>query len=368
MPRVSIIVPGHNAAADWADCLGSVQEQSFQDVEVLWVDSASTDDSLDSIRRSHPGVRIVSLTANAGFRGGCRAGAAEATGDILVFLNQDTVAEPEWLARLVAGFDRPDVGMAAPLITLHDRPDRVNVAGNSFFYWGLYGSRGEGAPVETFARAEELGAVSGCCFAIRRPLWEELGGFSADYDAHDTGWHAGYEDLDLGWRARLAGWRIVLCPDSRVRHKYIRKGWAGARLHALFHGFLLTGLRNYQARSLLLLSPLIVLTCIGLLLRAACDSPTACARLCGSLSWLWRNRRLVRGMRARVQAARHVPDLALLPFMAAAPEAWRRRFPHAVAWVALATGKILYGAGLRVLELLSPSRCTDRRQRDVLAG
>lgn len=356
MPRISIIVPAHDAAGDYAECLASLRRQSHADFEVVWVDSASTDGSLAQVRAEHDWVRVVALDHNAGFRGGCRAGAEWARGEILVFLNQDTAAEPGWLERLVAAFDRPEVGMAAPLVTLHERPDRVNVAGNAFYFWGLYGSRGLGAPVDEYPREQELGAVSGCCFAIRRRLWDALGGFSTDYDAHDTGWHACYEDLDLGWRARLAGWKIVLRPDSRIRHKYAKKPWGGPRLNALFFGFILTGRRNYQRRSLLLLAPLRVLTCCGLLAWAALDSGETFRRLCASLAWLWTNRDRVREMRRRVQAGRRVADLAVFPFTAAAPEAWRRRFPAVLAWIVLRAGRFLYGTGLHGLEAIAPGR------------
>lgn len=354
MPRISIIVPAHNAADDYAECLGSLRREAGADLEVVWVDSASTDDSLARIRMEHDWVRVVALGHNAGFRGGCRAGAAAAHGEILVFLNQDTVAEPDWLGRLVAAFDRPEVGMATPLVTLHDEPERVNVAGNAFYFWGLYGSRGLGCPASDYRSEQELAAISGCCFAIRRGLWDSLGGFSADYDAYDTGWHACYEDLDLGWRARLAGWTIVLRPDARIRHKYSKKGWSGPRLNALFFGFILTGWRNYERRSLLLLAPLRALTCCGLLAWAALDSGKTVRQLCGSMAWLWTNRHRVREMRRRVQAQRRVADLVILPSMETAPEEWRRRFPASLAWCALHAARLCYAAGLCGLEAVAP--------------
>lgn len=356
MPYVSIVVPAHNAADDYAECLACLRAQTLRDFEVVWVDCGSTDGSPSRVRAEHPWVRVMSLAHNAGFRGGCRAGAGEADGRVFVFLNQDTAAEPEWLERLVAGFDQPEVGMVAPLVTLHDRPDHVNAAGNSFYFWGLYGSRGLGAAVGDFPGDQQLAAISGCCFAIRRDLWDELGGFSADFDAHDTGWHAGYEDLDLGWRAQLAGWKLVLRPDSRVRHKYSPKGWRGPRLNALFFGFILTGRRNFQRRSLLLLAPLRLLTCCGLLLWAALDSRATFRQLCGSLAWLRRNRGLVGDMRRRVQAQRRVADLTLLAWMETAPRAWRLRFPAVLAWGALRAAMLCYGAALRGLEAIVPSR------------
>lgn len=361
MPHVSIVVPAYNAADDYAECLACLRAQTLQDFEVVWVDCGSTDGSTSRVRGEHPWVRVISLDHNAGFRGGCRAGAGEAAGRVFVFLNQDTAAEPEWLERLVAGFDRPEVGMVAALVTLYDRPDRVNVAGNSFYFWGLYGSHGLGAAAGDFSQERPIAAISGCCFAIRRDLWDELGGFSADFDAHETGWHAGYEDLDLGWRAQLAGWKIVLRPDSRVRHKYSPKGWHGPRLNALFFGFILTGRRNFQRRSLLLLAPLRALTCGGLLLWAALDSPATFRQLCGSLAWLRRNRGLVRDMRRRVQAQRRVTDLSILPSLETAPQAWRRHFPAALAWGALRGARFCYGAALRGLEAIVPSRSEPTR-------
>ena len=97
-----------------------------------------------------------------------------------------------------------------------------------------------------------------------------------------------------------------------------------------------------------------MLTCCGLLAWALLDSGTTFRQLCGSMAWLWTNRERVREMRRRVQAGRRVADLALLSVMETAPEAWRRRFPAVLAWLALHVARVCYGAGLRGLEAIVP--------------
>lgn len=136
----------------------------------------------------------------AGFAETCNAGAARTTADILVFLNDDTVVQTGWLEALT----QPLSG-----------PEGVAIAGAALFYpdgqiqhTGVFLRRDPAGRLEAYnrrsqAKAGPVPAVTGACLAIRRDVWDELGGFDESYVN-------GYEDVDLCLRAREAGHEVVL--------------------------------------------------------------------------------------------------------------------------------------------------------------
>ena len=313
---ISVIIPAYNARDDYVTCLNALQRQSRRDFEVIWIDSASADGSADAVAREVPWVRLVREQVNQGYRGGARLGADKATGKFLIILNQDIDCEPDFLAELVGPLEAdPSIGMTAPLILLYDERDRVNEAGNTFHFSGLYGSRGLGDHAEKYVAPSEIGIASGCCFCIRADRWRALGGFSEDLEVIKTGWHAGNEDQDLCWRLRLGGQRIMLMPASRLYHKFTKKPWSGPRLNACYCCYWLTLIRNYRWRSLLALAPFAAFT-LGLLwlkgLASGWSNVKLMLRTQVALLVNWRE--LLR-MRRRVQSARSVSDRAIVAVM-----------------------------------------------------
>ncbi|MBM3853599.1 MAG: glycosyltransferase family 2 protein [Verrucomicrobia bacterium] len=315
-PAISIVVPLFNAAGDYTACLDSLARQTRRDFEVIGVDSASTDGSADLIARDFPWVRLIREPSNLGYRGGARKGAAAATGRCLVIMNQDVECACEFLAELMRPLETDGcIGMTAPLILLYDRRDTVNEAGNAFHFSGLYGSRGLGDPREKYPATVEVGLASGCCFCIRRELWEALGGFSSDFDLIPTGWHAGNEDQDLCWRLRLAGFTIKLVPGSVLYHKYVSKPWSGARLNGYYCNYWLTLLRHYRWRTLVVLAPFGTFN-LGLLWLKAATGGWDTFRRLGRTQWLLvANLGAILEMRRRVQARRKVPDREIVAAM-----------------------------------------------------
>ena len=163
---------------------------------------------------AYPQVTWLRSPHNSGFGGGNNLAARRARGEYLAFLNPDTTVEPGWLEALIAALEAdPQAGMATSKILLMDDPSRINTCGNDVHISGLTLCRGMGAPANDYNQVEEVAAVSGAAFVIRRGLFEQLGGFDPAYFMY-------MEDTDLSWRARLAGWRILYVPASVVYHDY----------------------------------------------------------------------------------------------------------------------------------------------------
>lgn len=212
-PRASIIVPVYNQLHMTLACLRALAEAGDEcGFEVIVVDDGSSD-ATPELLPSVPGLVFHRNRENLGFIGACNAGAARARGEFLVFLNNDTTVQPGWLDALLATFSRyPDTGLAGSQLVYPD--GRLQEAGGIIFADGScwnYG-RFEDPAHPRFNFVREVDYCSGASIAIRRELFESLGGFDAHYAP------AYYEDTDLAMRVRRQGLKVRYQPASVVVH------------------------------------------------------------------------------------------------------------------------------------------------------
>lgn len=112
---VSVVIPSWNGRRLLEACLASLRTQTLPDFETIIVDNGSDDDSVAFLRERHPEVSVVELEANLGFAGATNEGIRRAHGRYIVFLNNDVIAQPAWLAELVACAERhPRAAGVAP--------------------------------------------------------------------------------------------------------------------------------------------------------------------------------------------------------------------------------------------------------------
>ena len=211
-PDVSIVIVSWNGREHLDLCLASVAAQAGVAAETIVVDNGSTDGTADVIRSRYPWVRLVRLEENRGFTGGNNAGAREARGRFIAFLNNDTAADPGWLRALRSGIDEPG-GFAlttSRIVYMHD-PGIIDSAGDSMLRCGGAFKRFHGDPVSAAPRTEEVFGVCGAAFLLPKAVFDELGGFDEDF-------FASHEDVDLSYRARLRGYRCRYVADAIVRH------------------------------------------------------------------------------------------------------------------------------------------------------
>ncbi|MFZ0545389.1 MAG: glycosyltransferase family 2 protein [Candidatus Promineifilaceae bacterium] len=214
MPEASIIIPHWNGRQHLEICLTALRNQTFTNFEVILVDNASTDGSQAYIREQFPEVRLVELPENRGFTGACNAGYAAAGGEYIILLNNDTEADPGWLAALIAAFERyPNAGSLASKMLLFDRRDHFHTAGDYYRMDGRPGNRGVWQEdCGQYNKEEQVFSACGGAAAYRRSVLEKTGFLDEDF-------FFSCEDVDLGWRIHLAGKEVWYIPTAVVYHK-----------------------------------------------------------------------------------------------------------------------------------------------------
>ena len=214
--------------------------------QVVVVDNGCTGPSLDPLR-DRPGVTLLEPGTNTGFTGGCNLGAAATDADFLAFINSDALVEPGALAALVAVAARPEVGLASASLRLAATPELLNTDGNPVHVLGLSWAGHLGEPASSYATEKTITSATGAAVAVRREVWDALGGFTEEFFAY-------CEDADLSLRCWQQGWDVVYVPDAVVLHHY-EFGRNPAKFYLLERNRLAMVLSLYQARTLLLLAP-----------------------------------------------------------------------------------------------------------------
>lgn len=215
-PLVSVIVTNYNGKGYLANCLDSVLKNQYPHFELILVDNASTDDSLKAAKDtfgSDPRLIIIRNTENLGFSGGNNVGFDFSKGEYIVFLNNDTIVDGDWLVTLVDAMQNDhSIGLAQSKILVMDG-GRVQTVGLLFSnYLVRKHSLGENFAAATeFQPVFEVPIASGASMIARRALIEELGLFDPKVPFF-------YDDTLLSFKVWLSRKRVVTVEKSKVRH------------------------------------------------------------------------------------------------------------------------------------------------------
>jgi GT2 family glycosyltransferase len=217
--HIAVIIPNWNGKEHLVVCLNSLRQQTHASFEVVLVDNGSTDGSAEYVETEFPEVKIIRLEENKGFSAAINQGIMESDGDVVAILNNDTEAEPQWLAEMARVFDDdPNVDFCASKLLLFDRRDILHSAGDFYGEDGVPGNRGVWErDSEKYSRQELVFGACGGAAAYRRSMLRKIGLFDEDLVAY-------CEDVDLNWRAQMAGHKCMFVPTARVYHKLSATG------------------------------------------------------------------------------------------------------------------------------------------------
>ena len=216
--KVSVAVLSWNGRQHLEACLPALRDQQPPgcEWEVLLLDNGSTDDTVAWVRRHHPEVRLITSPVNLGFCAGNNRLVAEAEGDAIVLLNNDTRPAPEWLGELVEALGQAGDDVAAVSGRIVDwTGERLDFAHGVMTFDGHAFQLGFGRPLaeaEIPTDGAELLFACGGNMIVRRESFLAAGGF-------DEGYFAYLEDVDLGWRLWAGGERVTFAPLAVVHHR-----------------------------------------------------------------------------------------------------------------------------------------------------
>jgi len=212
--RATIVIPVFNKANFTFHCLRALaKEIDFNTTEVIVVNNASTDETGRLLSELRGFIRVIDNEENRGFVDGCNQGAAAATGEYLIFLNNDTLVLAGWLQNLLDTADRDALTGAVGSMLLYPNGS-IQEAGSIVWKTGeaYHYGWGESAADRKYNFAREVDYCSAASLLIRKRLFDQLGGFDGRYAP------AYYEDVDLCFGVRSLLYKVVFQPLSRVIH------------------------------------------------------------------------------------------------------------------------------------------------------
>jgi len=308
---VSVIVLNYNGDDFAINCIDSILASDLSEFELVLFDNGSTDGSLESVKRRHgadPRIKILVSPTNLGFAAGNNAAAEHSKGDVLVFLNNDTIVAKGDLTTLVGTLiSDPDAGIALPITSEGHRDNRIYIGGVD-----LLGRPSlldiTGVPpdsVRTFA--------AGPAFAVRRAAWESVRGFDPKYFVY-------MEDIDLAWRIGLLGFHVKIVPTVTIVHR----GGAttsripkAQRVYFRFRNQTRTLIKNFSLGDLLVLGPTSLLYSFfeAIYLTSVSKSTEFLKSWSRALGWNLRFLRDTLITREQVQRSRRVQERAVREIM-----------------------------------------------------
>lgn len=226
MPQnnVTVIIPNYNGLKFLKPCMESLVRQNYAHYEILIMDNASTDGSIEYIRENFPQVNLVCLDKNYGFTGAVNQGIELSETPYFILLNNDTEVDPDFVGELVKAIEKSDriFSCNAKMINFYDR-EIMDDAGDLYTIIGWAFQRGTGKSIHEYNKDKNIFSSCAGAAIYRKQVIDEIG-------ALDPAHFAYLEDVDLGYRARIYGYRNTYCASSIVYH--VGSGTSGSKYNS----------------------------------------------------------------------------------------------------------------------------------------
>jgi GT2 family glycosyltransferase len=251
--KVSVIIINFNGLKNlgdtFQDCVESALSSKYPDFEVLLVDNASTDGSIQFLEerfRGNSKFRIIKNLKNLGFAEGNNIGIRSSKSKYVALLNSDAKADPDWLTELVTAVQLSEVAAVQSKILQMNSPSLLDCAGGLIDYYGYHLELGRGDKATNYLSVQEVFYAKGAGALFKREALEKVGLF-------DSSMFMYFEEVDLCWRIWLNGFKVVLAPNSIVYHasgSTASKLQDRTRLYLSIRNHFLVLLKNYDLKNL----------------------------------------------------------------------------------------------------------------------
>ena len=205
----SVIIVTYNHADFIKMCLNSLKIN--KSIEIIVVDNCSSDDTVKIIKK-FPSVKLIKNENNNGYGNGVNLGVKHSKGKYVVVLNPDVKVERNSIKELIKPLKIHENIITVPKVLLYDG-SKINTCGNIEHFTGLTFTRGLGEDTTRFNKSTYVTGLSGVCFAIKRELYQKIGGFDENIFLY-------MEDTELSWKINSLGFKIQYIPGSVVYHDY----------------------------------------------------------------------------------------------------------------------------------------------------
>ena len=318
--KVSIIIPHWNGIEILSDCLESLAQTEYTNLEIIVVDNASTDGSQDWVNINYPSVKLVENDQNYGYAGGCNRGASVATGDYLVFLNNDTIQDSKWIDPLVDFLNlNSNVAAVQPKILNFFDQSKFDYAGGAGGWLDILGypfARGrvfleQEKDAGQYDKIRPIFWASGTALMVRKTDFESANGFDETFFAHQ-------EEIDLCWKFRLMGKETWAVPSGIVYHKnaLTLPMFSRKKQYLNHRNSLLMILCNYNLPLTLYIMPIrIALEFVALVYSLFCLDMNHFVGILQSLFWVFTHHHVIWRRRRAVKRLRKVNDKQVLPWI-----------------------------------------------------
>lgn len=214
MTKITVVIPNYNGKKYLPGCLDALYHQipETPEYEVLIVDNASADGSIEAARLAYPQTRIICLQKNTGFCHAVNVGIQASASPYVILLNNDTKVKTGFILALYTAIEKdPSVFSVSAQMLMWDRPELLDDAGDGLNVLGWAYARGKGRPALEYHRPCRVFSACGGAAIYRRALFQKIGFFDEAHFAY-------LEDLDIGYRANLFGYRNLYEPKAEVLH------------------------------------------------------------------------------------------------------------------------------------------------------
>nr|WP_319374366.1 glycosyltransferase family 2 protein [uncultured Methanobacterium sp.] len=218
--NLTVIIPNYNGKPFLKECFESLNNQNYP-FEVIVIDNASLDGSVDYIKENYPEFILIENHENLGFAGAVNQGIKASSSEYIFLLNNDVQLEGETISNLLKCIKKDEniFAVSSKMIQYHD-PTKMDDAGDEYALMGWTRRVGYGKSPDKYIMEREIFSACAGAAIYRRRILEEIGYFDENFFAY-------MEDVDISYRAKINGYKCLYCPKAVVYH--IGSGTSGSK-------------------------------------------------------------------------------------------------------------------------------------------